>query len=248
MKVAICFWGLNRSIEYTIESLETNIFTPLRQAGIEYRIFAHFFTLTRPYNNPRADEQNVFLKQTTWRHLSADTIIIENQDKVDTILQLDQYRTQPDPYRQDVCDGYTPYTSVYNSIRALYSMDYVTRLWETSGQQFDVVMYVRPDVRLVSQLQPHWFEQLIHNTVYCPNFHLIDHCNDRFAFGLPKVMSIYGHRISGALSYSKHFPFHSERFLAHTMKQHTISFQHIPITFLRIRVGGKAHKEDINII
>jgi len=248
MNLAICFWGLNRSIEYTIESLEANIFTPLRQAGINYSIFAHMMTLTRPYTNPRADEHNVFLKQTTWKHLPTEHSIVENQDTVDKTLQLKQYTSQPDPYSQDISDGYTPYTSVFNSIRALYSMDYVTRLWETSGQQFDAVVYVRPDVRLLSRLQPEWFEHLMPNTVYCPNFHLIDNCNDRFAFGIPKVMSIYGHRISGALNYSKHFPFHSERFLAHTMKQSSISIQHVPIAFLRVRAGGKVHKEDMNII
>ena len=38
MKIALCFWGLTRSLKYTIESIKKNILQPLDDGNIEYRI------------------------------------------------------------------------------------------------------------------------------------------------------------------------------------------------------------------
>ena len=61
MKVALCFWGLTRSLKYTIESIKQNIFQPLDDGHIEYKIFVHTFFFNSIYNNPRANERNITL-------------------------------------------------------------------------------------------------------------------------------------------------------------------------------------------
>lgn len=45
MKAAVCFWGLCRSTDKIIESLQRNIFDILRNAGIQYDVFVHTFPL-----------------------------------------------------------------------------------------------------------------------------------------------------------------------------------------------------------
>jgi hypothetical protein len=244
MKVAICFWGLNRSIEYTLESLETHLFKVLRDAGIEYRIFLHALTLSRMYSNPRANEHNVFLKQTTWKLLMPHYSTSEPQDDVDKQLHLKEYRKHGDAWQHESVPGYIPFSCLDNCIRSLYSLDQVTTLWETCGERFDAVMYLRPDVRLITSFNVQWLESLQPKKIYCPNFHLIHGCNDRFGLGVPKEMSIYGHRFRTLHKYSEQQPIHSERYLAHVMKQHHIQLEPVPFRFWRVRAGGKVHEED----
>lgn len=247
MKVAICFWGLNRSIEHTIERLEQYLFRVLQDAGVQYKIFLHALILTRPYTNPRANEHQKYLDQHSWSMLHPDMYEIEDQDIVDKTLQLSQYHRQSDPWQTDKISGYIPYSCVDNCIRSLYSLDKVTTMWETSGEQFNAVLYIRPDIRLLQPFRIEWLEVLHPNTIYCPNFHLIDGWNDRLALGIPAVMKHYGHRFHQALGFSTQFPFHSERFLAYTMKQKKIIVEHISFPFWRIRAGGRVHEGDKQI-
>ena len=86
MKVALCFWGISRSTEFTIESIENCIWKPLVNAGIEYKTFVHTMTLDEPYTNPRAEEWNVQLNNDTWKLLFPDKYHVERQEDVDKKL------------------------------------------------------------------------------------------------------------------------------------------------------------------
>lgn len=60
-KVAVCFYGLCRSTNYTIESINNFIFEPLKQLNFNYHIYLHTFNITTPYTNPRNNEENIML-------------------------------------------------------------------------------------------------------------------------------------------------------------------------------------------
>ena len=49
-KIAICFFGITRSLKYTIGSIEENILNPARTLG-DVRVFAHFFNQERVENS-----------------------------------------------------------------------------------------------------------------------------------------------------------------------------------------------------
>lgn len=247
MKLAICFWGLCRSTEYTIHRLESHLFRILQNAGVQYTIFLHALTLSHPYTNIRANEHQVILNEHSWKLLHPDVYSIEDQKSVDRQLNLLQYHKQRDPWQSEGITGYIPYSCVDNCIRSLYSLSNVTELWLTCGEQFDAVMYIRPDVRLLTPFCLEWLETLQPNQLYCPNFHLIEGWNDRFALGLPQTMKLWGNRFQHALHFSQRFPFHSERFLAYTMKHYGIVPKYIPFLFWRIRAGGNAHEGDKQI-
>ena len=51
MKVALAFWGLTRSLKYTIDSINTKILNILKKHNIEYKIFMHTWTINSTYNN-----------------------------------------------------------------------------------------------------------------------------------------------------------------------------------------------------
>lgn len=54
-KIAICFFGITRSLSHTVSSIERNVLAPARELG-DAAIYSHFF-LQRELNNPRSGEQ-----------------------------------------------------------------------------------------------------------------------------------------------------------------------------------------------
>ena len=247
MKVAVVFWGLCRSTEFTIESLKQTIFDIFDQEGIDYSIYLHTWNIYRKYHNPRAGERNVFLKNTTWKYLNPTQSCIENQDMIDPFLHMKDYRSHGDPWMKEKVADYTPFTCVDNVVRALYSMKKATDLWVPNESEFDVVLYVRPDVRILQPFQIEWLYSISDKVIYIPDFHLIDGVNDRFAFGKPSVMKVYGLRYTHAKQYAQHHALHSEKFLAHILKKNKISTCLVPFRFRRIRAGGTTYDGDRDI-
>ena len=88
-KVALCYWGIARSTDFTIESIERNIWKPLEDANIEYTTFVHTFSVNKPYTNSRASEWNIHLKNDIWKMLLPDHYIVENQEDIE-ILSTDK--------------------------------------------------------------------------------------------------------------------------------------------------------------
>lgn len=238
MKVALCFWGIARSTDWTIESIETNIWKPLDDNNIEYDTFLHTFTLETPYTNSRANEWNLELKNDIWKMVLPKKYIVENQTSVDKRLNLKSYRSRGDPWEKENRPGYIKYSTLDNLIRMLYSLNKVTSLWKESAESYDAVIYLRPDVRFTTPLQLEWLQSCKENEIMIPNFHLANDWNDRFAIGTPKTMLFYGERFTLAHTYSLENPLHSEIFLSDIMKNKKIRPIHIHMIFRRIRADG----------
>ena len=45
-RAAICFFGLTRSLAYTIESIRSSVFDPLILNGIDYSVFVHTYSVS----------------------------------------------------------------------------------------------------------------------------------------------------------------------------------------------------------
>jgi hypothetical protein len=230
MHIAICFWGICRSTDKTIESIQKCIYDPLKNAGHTYEIFVHTFTLRKPFNNPRSNEINVDLDNSLHSLLEADKTNIEDQDTVDKSLNFDAYTTRGDPWS----NGFITHK---NHIRALYSLKQVTQLFATSTKTYDRVIYVRPDVRFLTPLNMTWFN-CRENEILLPDFHCHP-VNDRFAICHPQAAKIYGLRFSAALKHSKTHRLHAEEFLSHTLLLNRLLEKKIPMHFCRVRATGE---------
>ena len=143
MKVALCFWGLTRSLKYTIESIKKNILQPLDDGEIEYKIFVHTFSFDSKYNNPRADERNITLDFDEYTLLNPDFIEVEDQDRVKNEINIRQYRSQPDPWESN-------YVSLDNFVCAMYSKRQLGIMVNHSNIDFDYVVYLRPDLHYLT--------------------------------------------------------------------------------------------------
>ena len=234
-KIAICFWGLMRSLEYTLPSIEKYIFNPLKKANIPYDIYLHTYKVSGPYSNPRSDEFNINLDNSTYKMLKPYKYLIEDQDTIDKKINFKKYETKGNPWEKDGIDTF------YNHIRGLWSLKQVTGLVSNNSSKdiYSHVMYCRPDVTYIMPLSIDWFQ--FTRDIKIPDFNRYSKAdlklNDRFAIGRPDEMAIYGNRFNDALIYSKKKQLHSELFLEDTLRKNSI-----PVTFIKfgfIKFGSR---------
>jgi hypothetical protein len=242
MRIALCFWGICRSTDKTIETIKNNIFKSLQEHGFEYDIFLHTYTLYKPYTNPRANENQIQLKNTLWKLLNPTQYLIEDQEMVDKHLFTKNYKMRGNPWPED-----PTFTTFNNHLRALWSLKQVTELWTNSVNSYDLVIYLRPDVLFKNEIDIEWFSLVNSKTILLPNFQTIENVNDRFAIGHPIVMKLYGNRFDSAYEYSLYNHLHSEKFLAYILKKHQIKILWIRIKFKRLRANGVVCDADIDL-
>lgn len=245
MRVALCFWGLCRSTHLIITSLERQVFGMLQNADIEYDVYVHTYSITRPYTNPRSGEYELQLRNSSWKYLKPNSVLIEDQDERDKKIGLIKYRSKGNPWADEESQQELPWHSLDNHLRAIWSLKQVTGLWQASKESYDWIVYLRPDVRYLTPFDIVWFDILGSKDIGCPDFQQIAGCNDRFAVCRPEVAKVYGNRFDNALEYSRQKPLHSETFLAETMTMARVSFVPLAIRFVRIRTDGQICPTDI---
>lgn len=224
-KIAVCFWGLTRSLKYTMPSIRSildSLGTPT--------IFLHTYRVKGLYTNERAREKNIELNPEEWKDLNPDVYEIEDQDEVKQTLNVDSYRNSGDPWNNN-------YATLDNFILAMRSLNKVTELMLASKTNFTHVVFMRPDVVFKTPVKESYLSLAKKNTCVVPAFHSWGGYNDRFAICPRPVARIYGTRFQGLLEYSKeHLP-HSETYLKHTLRN--VHVRKVPICFHRVRATGE---------
>ena len=192
MHFAICFWGLVRSLRFTIDSIETHCLQPITRLGHTYDIFLHTYNFTGNYSSIRNDEPPGVLNFTDWKLLNPYYMKMEDQDELDKSLDYSLYASLGvDPWNND-------YASHQNHIRALYSLHHlasqIEHLHNSNIKNYDGVIYLRPDVLYLNDIPILLFKQYT-NALIVPDFHRScssGQYNDRMAMGDVKSAIIYG--------------------------------------------------------
>jgi hypothetical protein len=234
MKIAIGFFGITRSLKYTIDSIQENIFNVLKMNNIEYEIFIHTYHLTS-YKNIRTREsmKDDSIDNEEYKLLNADYIEIDNQHEVKEQLNLLSYRTHKDPWS-------TNYNSVDNFILGQYSKLKLTNMIENRKQDYNYVVFMRPDCLYINKFPINFLDSVNDNTIAIPNFHLYGtyRFNDRFCIANMSTYKIYGEIFPKLLSMSKERPLHSETILGMVINSNNIKVLRIPFKFSRVRCNG----------
>lgn len=235
MRVALLFFGLTRSLKFTLNSIEGHVFKPLHDSGTAYDVFLHTYVSTKPFTNPRAREFGVALDPDEWNLLSPKGVDIENLEEVRDGIPLQEYRTHPDPWN-------TNYVSVDNFVLASRSRERVMRLVkETSDRErstYDYFVFIRPDCRYLTDLSRNMLEAAGDSIIVVPDFHLFP-MNDRFAICTPVSLEAYGGAYQDLLAYSRCRPCHAEQFLTHRLRERGISTINVRFRFNRVRADGR---------
>ena len=235
LRVAIGFYGITRSLKYTLDSIKKNIFNVLSDKQISYEVFMHTYSLSS-YTNKRTREKNDNIDNDEYKLLNADYVEIDNQDEIKLKLEMKSYRTHPDPWG-------TGYNSVDNFILGQYSKWRLTNMIEQqtqNGKTYDFIFFVRPDCRYLVPFDVKYLELVNDSTVIIPNFHLygIYKINDRFCVANPCTYKICGGIFPLLLGFSTKMKLHSETIIGRVLSENNIAVRRVKFHFARIRCNG----------
>ena len=241
MKIALAFFGITRSLKYTIKSIEDNFLNIFKQHNINYTIFLHTYSLSN-YKNIRTGESLNNYDNTEFKLLNPDHLQIDDQDKIKEDIQLKKYRTFPDAWK-------TNYNSTDNFILAQYSKSRVTQLISDTNIEFNTIIFLRPDCLYTMPIDLLYLQKADDTSIVIPDFHLYGphSFNDRFCITNYKTYRLYGDVFKYILDISKKEQLHSETVLGNLMNSYKLKIIRIPFKFKRIRCDGKCARLDISL-
>ena len=79
IKIALLFFGITRSLKYTIGSIKTNIFNVFEENDVIYDIFMHTYSLDN-YVNTRTGEISNDIDNNEYKLLNPDYIQVDSQE------------------------------------------------------------------------------------------------------------------------------------------------------------------------
>ena len=241
--IAVCFFGLTRSLKYTLPSIQKYLFEPLKNHGIKYEVFLHTYKIKGTYTNHRAEEKDIVLDPNEYKLLKPDHSLIEDKSDVSKRLNLEKYRTHGDPW--DKHDKWN-FNTLDNHILYLWSQKQLINM-VSKEKGFTHIVMCRPDLKYMTPLNPEYF-RFTSKVIFTPEFSSYGHVSDQFAIGPYEQMTIYGSRFDHALEYSKKRSLHSEGYLEYILNKNKIDHKEIDFYYIRIRANNKKDNLDIKQI
>jgi len=235
-KIAIGFFGITRSLKWTLTSIKKNIVQPAQQLG-DVRIFAHLYYQTHIVN-PRSGE-NDSLDPEEYRLLDCDEVNLEQPGRCLNEARYNWILSHGDAFHDEG-------KSLANLIHQLHSLQQVGRMidkWEP-----DVVIMARPDLMYHDSLYNEIKKQLNRHKscISIPNWQWFGGVNDRFAIGSRESCRAYTNRLDFIQAYIKKTggPLPAERFLRYCLNEHGIMPRPMRTRASRIRANGTAVEEN----
>ena len=228
IKICICFYGLSRSLKYTINSIRENIFRQLINNKYYFDVYFHTYYLEQ-ITNKRSGENNIKLDNDEYKLLNVDYIKINNQNDFDKTIDINNYLKHGDPWPEN------PKVSLLNLLRQLNSLKEVNKL--SNNKSYSYYLYLRPDLKYINLFDCSIITNCKENEFYTPIWGKYGGLNDRMGFGTYNVMNMFSTRLNKALLYSNSKKLHSESFLKHIMQSYII--KNINMRANRVRANGK---------
>ncbi len=235
-RIAIGFFGLSRSLKWTLPSIRENIIEPARQLG-EVRLFAHLYQQTH-ITNPRSGEDNP-LDPEEYRLLECDEVTLEAPGQCLQEAQYDWILSHGDAFHDNG-------KSLANLIHQLHSLQVVGKMIETWKP--DVVVIARPDLQyhdsLKEAIATHL--ELPASALSLPNWQWYGGYNDRLAVCGIVACNIYTNRLDRVRHYLEKTggPLPAERFLKFCLHEKGILPIKIAVHASRVRANGKIVDEN----
>ena len=244
--VALCFFGITRSLRFTLPSIEVNILQPLTRAtatsGRQLRTYAHFFDQAR-IDNPRSGESG---EMVSGEHLllATDWLRLETPDLCLEAWKFEQIKTFGDRWSDD-------FYSLRNLVHQLHSLRQATLVALESGAE--IALFCRPDLRYHDSLGPA-IARALHNPrrdlVQLPGWQSWAGLNDRFAVVSGRhAIRTYGCRIELALSFCQNLkrPLHAEELLLYAMDEGDVPLRTMCERASRVRLDGTEKAESFSL-
>lgn len=237
-KTVVAFYGITRSLTYTVDSIERNILCPLRDQ-FECIVVGHLFD-QKSISNPRSGEFGE-LQTDEYRLLPFQQLILEPPNRCLDATGFDNLCEFGDFWNDE-------FASLKNLVHQLYSLSKVTDL--VLEHDPDICVFCRPDLRYHDSIDK-YLDMVVRckqPTVLLPRWQGHGGLNDRFAIcSTREAIVTYGKRGRVTLSYCKrHGPLHGERLVDFVLGQESIRIKQIALRASRVRSSGKEIDEDFS--
>ncbi|KAJ1632619.1 hypothetical protein T492DRAFT_987157 [Pavlovales sp. CCMP2436] len=234
--VALCFYGINRSLRHTIGSIRAQIFAPLQRACVPWHLYMHTYsetTITSPHAGEFASRIGGSVEMIDL--LRPFKSVVTSQADADASIDMRVYTRR----------GYA-YINVtqLNLLRQLRSLQLVTALWLPDAERYGAIAYLRPDLMFAAPLDVVAMMGARDGEVYSPYWHMHLGSNDRFMFSRPPAAAVWGNRMLDAREYTRHNKLVSESFLAWVLAKHELQQRFTSMLAMRVRSSGEVHKLD----
>tara|TARA_B100000424_G_scaffold236520_1_gene201497 strand:+ start:847 stop:1614 length:768 start_codon:yes stop_codon:yes gene_type:complete len=239
MKACVCFFGLTRSLKYTIDSINENLFKILKLNNIQYDIYLHTYDL-KILTNKRSQELNCELDTDEYKLLNPKKYIIDNQDEFDKKFDYKSVEKFGDSWKDN-------FSSLRNLIRQLNSLKKVFSLIENK-KNYDSYIFCRPDLRFLNEIDIKYIlSSKNENVIITPYWQKCGGCNDRFAIGSLNSIKYYANRIDYIYEYmNDKGKLHSESLVKFVIDKFNIKNIDCDIFLCRVRANNKIKSKDMN--
>lgn len=242
VRIAICFFGITRSLSYTIASIDRNVLEPAERMGDVVKL-AHFFDLPRIEN--RRSGEYVAHEVDADKYLHAEEIETSKPQTAEIMVDFKKLKTFGDTWKDD-------FASLDNLTHQLHSLQKVTRM--SQKYHAEIVLFIRPDLNYHDSLGPIIRRALkVHHAgkaaVFTPDWQRWGGVNDRFAVAVgEKAYMAYGNRLMVGEEFCSKFnrSLVSEHLVAHAMERAQVNVVHIPQRASRVRANGIQAWEDFD--
>jgi hypothetical protein len=237
-RIAIGFFGITRSLKWTLPSIQKNIIAPARELG-ETRLFAHLYQQEH-INNPRTGEDQS-LDPNEYQLLGCDEVELEKPGNCLAEANYEWVLSHGDAFHDDG-------KSLANLIHQLHSLQQVGRM--IAAWKPDILVMTRPDLMYHDNFYQVLKDQLKSpsNSLTIPNWQWFGGYNDRFAVCGPVAGFAYANRKDLIKNYLNKTggPLPAERFLRFNLHKGRISVKTCSLRASRTRANGTAVDEDFN--
>lgn len=241
--IAICFYGLTRSLKYTIKNIEQNIFKPLKDANINYDVILHTYDL-KHIKSKRSKENNK-LDTNEWKLLKPNYYQIDNQDEFDKSYDYKFVKSYGDAWN-------SKFENTINLVRQLNSLKKVWLLSKKNKNKYDCYLLLRPDLLYINKININQIKEAAENknSAYTPSWQTWGGKNDRMALGHSYSISKIANRIDDIKDYLKKYkkPLHAERFLKFIFNKYDIKGGSLDLKGLRVRSNGNISRLDKKLL
>ncbi len=235
--IAICFFGIPRSLRLTYPSIQKNVIEPAKLVG-NVSLHAHYFEQTK-IDNPRSGEFGE-LDPDEKHWLTYETLDVDQPGIPPVTNLFEELITFGDSWKDEN-------RSISNLCQQLFSLRKVTQ--QALASNPDIVAFVRPDLVYHDSLADVFDAAVKDETsrIFTPYWQTGRGLNDRFCVTVgTHAAEQFGFRIDRALEYCKRGPrkIGSERLVAMAMENTPIS----PISHRasRVRFDGSTREENFD--
>jgi hypothetical protein len=202
VRVAICYWGMTRSIRLVHHAHKNQIFDIFKNNNIDYDVYIHTWKTSQ--NMVWGISWDVPNDYNEYKLLNPTHYEIDNQDEFLNTVNFSDY------FKKELYDTYGDHPDyewcpelIRNMICALESQKRVTQICIDSQKKYDFVLYIRPDVDIYTPFLLEWLDLVKPGEIALTNesYRHFEGYNDKFALMHFDDCKLYANRLDGLKSY-----------------------------------------------